>query len=249
VFVPTLRLSETRLDPRDVEDIVTATEALSERTARRVTILGISYGGSFGLIAAADPRLHDRLELVAVFGAYFDLRGLIQAASTGVSLVGDRRIPWEGDPRAREVLQNAATELVPPGQRDALTTALTNDDGIADLEPEARAVYELVTNDDPAATFALAGRLGDHATRIIEGSSPASVAGSLQVPVIALHSTDDPVTPYGEAVRLEAEMPEARLVTVSLFQHVDLEGASLPAMFPDLVRTWRFTSWVLRSQS
>lgn len=249
VFVPTLRLSSMRLERADIEGLVDAIGALARRTDRPVVVLGISYGGSLGMIAAADQRVRTDIELVAVFGAFFDLRGLIQAASTGVSLVGERRVPWGGDPRAGEVLREAALELVPRPQRDVLAAAFDRrDQGIPeDLPPEARSVYELVVNRDPRQTAALAARLGAHASKVIRDFSPSTFADQIASPVVAIHSTDDPVTPYGEAVRLKAALPDARLVTVSLFEHVDVDGLS-PRALPDLIRTWRFTSWVLEAQ-
>jgi pimeloyl-ACP methyl ester carboxylesterase len=248
VFVLQLDLMDRKFSEADIERIIDAVTWLGDRTGEQVTVLGISYGGSFGLIAGADPRLEGRIEQIAVFGAYFDLLGLVQAASTGVSVVGDRRIEWEPDPRAEEILQEAALHLVPQGQRPALRRALQGEERPQALSPETRVVYELVTNDDPAATYEIAEDLSPHARAFLDRFSPMTVADSIDAPVIALHSADDPVTPYGEAERLRRGLPHARVLRVQLFEHVDLGTSSIFEAIPELWQTWRFTSWVLAAQ-
>lgn len=248
VFVPVLELPDKRFTERDIDRIVEATLHLRERTGEQVVILGFSYGGSFGLIAAADPRLSGAIEQIAVFGAYFDLLGLVQAATTHISVVGDERIRWAPDRRAEEVLLEAALHLVARGDRDDLRAAFEGKMEASALSEGPRAVYDLITNDDPDLTYELAERLAPESKEMLETFSPSSVADHIHAPIIALHSTDDPVTPYAETLRLARALPRARVVTVELFQHVDFEGTSIVKAVPGLVQTWRFTSWMLSSQ-
>lgn len=96
VFVPQLSLFRGELDVADRDRVVRAVVALSARSGdRRVVLMGISFGGSLGLVAAADERAAPLVRLVATFGSYADLVGLVQAATTGVSVVGDRRLAWD----------------------------------------------------------------------------------------------------------------------------------------------------------
>ncbi|HVM35785.1 MAG TPA: alpha/beta hydrolase [Actinomycetota bacterium] len=249
VFVPELALARRDFVTSDIDAIVTATRALDgdQRTSGRAVLLGFSYGGSFALLAAADPRLEDRLELVATFGAYFDLVGVAQAVTTGSSLVGNREFEWDAHPDATKVFREVIVSLAPDEVRQPLRRALEGDVEEADLPAEARSIYEFATNSDPTRTFELASLLPDEMKALLERFSPASVAGRMDAPVVALHSTDDPVVPYGEGVRVEEGIDGARLVTVSLFRHVDPEGGRLGAI-PDLVRSWRFTSWIIAAQ-
>ncbi|HEV3475369.1 MAG TPA: alpha/beta hydrolase [Actinomycetota bacterium] len=252
VFVPDLTLASRRFDPQDFDRIVRAIVALSEHPSGTgpVVVLGISYGGSFALVAAADPRVAGHLQRVAVFGAYFDLVGVIQAVTTGVSLVGGTRVPWEGHPLAGALLQEAAISLIPEDARPPLRAVLEGRAEAASLPPEARGLHDLLTNRDPAATFELAERLPDRTREFLTGFSPSSVAGDIRVPVVAMHSSDDPAVPYGEAIRLARAMPTARLVTVRTFRHVDLEAGpgGVRSLLGDLWDAWTFTSWVLEPQ-
>jgi pimeloyl-ACP methyl ester carboxylesterase len=252
IFVPTLELAERRFVEEDIDRITRCAAALAdhELVHGRVTILGFSYGGSFALVAAADPRLDGRLAQVAVFGAYYDLVGLVQAVTTGVSLVDGRRIPWQGHPLAQAILRSRAVTLAPEKEQNALLVAL--DTGSAEgLGPRSRAIYDLLVNEDPERTFDLAARLPKPARDILSRFSPAAVADRIDVPVVAMHSTDDPAVPYGEALRLERGIPGTRLVGVEVFRHVDFSATSPAAWLQaadDLWNAWRFTSWILVAQ-
>jgi pimeloyl-ACP methyl ester carboxylesterase len=214
-------------------------------------MLGISYGGSLGLVAAADPRLAGRLAVVAVFGAYFDLGGVIQAVTTGESLVGGRRIPWDGHPLARAVLQEQAVAFAPASTRAELRGAFAGSVPAEDLSPPARAVFDLVTNEDPSRTGELVQALPEESRSVLERFSPSTVAGSIRAPVVAMHSTDDPAVPHAELLRLDRALSGARTVTVEAFRHVDLRAAGPGAWLGvgrDVLRAWTFTRWMLEAQ-
>ena len=248
VFVPVLDLADRRFAESDLDRIATATIALNDSTDQDVVLLGISYGGSLALIAAADARLDGRIAQVATFGAYFDLVGVIQAVSTGASIVGDQRLEWDPHPRAGEAMFEAALHVARREQRAALEGALTGRVPRSDLSHEARPIYDLVTNEDPGKTFELADQLDPQALAVLARFSPATVADRIDVPVIALHAVDDPITPFGEALRLKRDLEGARVVSVRLFDHVDFEDASILKAIPDLFQVWRFASWVLSAQ-
>ena len=252
VFVPDLVLYERRLVPEDLERIVAAVLALGDHPAAdgTVQLVGISYGGSFALVAAADERLRGKLEQVATFGAYWDLVGVIQAVTTGTSLVGSARVPWEGHPMARSILEEALLRLGPAELREPLRSALAEGDA-SGLDAEARAVFDLLRNEDPGRTRQLASALPEPLRRLLTAFSPSSVVDDLDVPVVAMHSTDDPAVPYGELARLKRALPGARVVTVSSFRHVDLSSSSSggwTSRVSDAWDAWRFTSWILSAQ-
>jgi pimeloyl-ACP methyl ester carboxylesterase len=251
VFIPDLILYERRFEAEDIDRIVRSALALETHPATEgpVLLLGISYGGSFALIATADKRLSGHLVQVATFGAYWDLVGVIQAVTTGTSLVNGASIPWEGHPTARSVLEQAVVGLAPPEMQASLGDALSRDEP-DELSPQARTVFELLRNEDPSRTRELAAGLPPQLGEFLQAFSPSSVEG-LEAPVVAMHSTDDPAVPYGELVRLRRALPEARIVTVSTFRHVD-PSSSAPggwtSKMADAWDAWRFTSWILAAQ-
>lgn len=228
VFVPELSLYHRRIDDADLDRIVAVTRALAEDTGGPVNLLGFSYGGSYGLVAAADDRLSGRVEQVATFGSYADLRGVIQAATTGASVYAGEVVEWDGDPRAGEMLRQATEQLVEPGDRAAFEA--------------------LLANDDPRRTPELIEALPTDVRAALDRFSPAAVAGDVDADVVALHAVDDPAVPFVESQRLVDAFPEARVLTVELFRHIDYQTGDTVRALPDLWRTWRFAGWVLAAQ-
>lgn len=253
VFVVDLELAKRRFVESDIDRVVRSARALSDHPLTRgpVTILGFSLGGSFGLVAAADPRLDGRLAQVAVFGAYFDMVGVIQAVTTGVSLVNGRRISWEPHPLASQILEDVVLRLAPPTGRAKLASALDGSITPNELPPPLRGFYDLLHNQDPERTYELAARLPGPAMEILARFSPSSVAADITTPVIVMHSVDDPAVPYGEALRIVEALPGTNLATVSLFRHVDFEPGSASDWFRaagDLWRAWGFAGRLLGAQ-
>lgn len=247
VFVPQLSLARRRLVLADITRLQNAARGLRDHTNARVVMLGFSYGGSFGLIAAADPSTGRALEHVAVFGAYFDLIGVLQAATTGISIVEEERFTWEPDPAVDEVVRGYGMRLVPPAQRPALEAALERGSG-DELPDETRAVFDLLTNERPERTTDLIERLPQRPRRLIERFSPAAVSDRIRPPVLAMHSRGDPAVPFAEILRLERGLPGARVVKISSFHHVDFGGLRALRATADLLQVWRFASLVLSSQ-
>jgi pimeloyl-ACP methyl ester carboxylesterase len=253
VLVPELTLAQRRFDLQDLERVVRAVLVLSGHrfVVGPVSLLGISYGGSFALVAAADPRLKGHLAQVAVFGAYWDLVGVIQAVTTGVTLVSGREIPWEGHPMAGEILEEQAVDLVPEKSRAGLQAALGGRADPGSLDPAARALYELLTNRDPQRTRLLVDGLGPGAREVVTRFSPASVADRIGAPVIAMHARGDPAVPFAESLHLARGLPQARVVRVGSFRHVDFQGPGAGGWIEaagDLLAAWRFASWILEAQ-
>ena len=246
VIVPELEVYGEDLVPADVERLVDIT-AVVAADHEAVVIAGLSFGGSLGLIAAGDPRLDGRVGLVATFGAYADLAGVIQAATTGVSLVGDQRIEWDPDPRAEDVVRDQVLALLPTGDRAAVTAALAGDHDAAALQPELRAVHELLTAENPGRTMPALDVAPEAVRERIAEVSPVRVAQDLEVEIVALHTVDDPVIPYGELVRLQAAYPQTQALTLTTFDHVGIgdDGQGWWVTVRDLWETARFVRRIL----
>jgi pimeloyl-ACP methyl ester carboxylesterase len=246
VVVPELEVFGEVLVPDDVDRLVDVAGALS-RDHGPVVLAGLSFGGSLSLVAADDPRLADRVALVATFGAYADLAGVVQAVTTGVSLVDGERIGWDPDPRAAEVVEAQLVGLLGGDDREEVEATLAGERSSADLAPPLRAVVEVLDEDDPARVVELLARTPPEVQDRIAEVSPVTVAPDLQVPIVALHARDDPVIPYGELVRLEAAYPQTRALTLATFDHVGLGDGDTSwwVTARDLWRTSRFVDLIL----
>ncbi len=253
VFVPELELSRQTFVWSDIEALRAAIVALartdgSGRTPS-VGVLGLSYGGSFALLAAEDPDVAAALSFVATFGSYVDVLSIIRGITTGATLVDGCAVPWKAAPEAPGILARAAAELISADRRHALSRALMEHDATG-LDAEARAVFDLLENRDPRRTAELATRLPAAMRETIARFSPEPELRSLRVPLFILQSVDDPATPPTEAERMHAAVPGSRLAMLGYFQHVRPGGAGAPlrGRLRDLARSWSFVSWVLGAQ-
>ena len=248
VVVPELEVYGEDLVPADVDRLVALTGALAD-VHGPVVIAGISFGASLGLVAAADPRIAREVALVATFGAYADLAGVVQAATSGVSLVGDQRIPWDPDPRALDVVREQLLGLLDADDRGKVQAALASRSDPADLPTELRAVHDLLVAEDPTLTMALVERSPPVVRDRIAAVSPARAGAGLTVPVIALHAADDPVIPYGELARLDTVIGEVEPLTLVTFDHVGIgtDRHSWWTTARDLWQTTRFVDRILRA--
>jgi pimeloyl-ACP methyl ester carboxylesterase len=249
VFVPELELYGEVLAEEDIARIVAAVEALhSSSGGRPVVLVGISFGGSLALIAAADERARGRVATVATFGAYTHLIGLVQAVTTGMSVVADEVIDWDPVPEAEEVLYERIVELLDEDEREPLEQVLAGHRDPEDLSGGAERLHALLTNDDPHRTFAIAAELPAPIRARIARLSPEPHLSEVDADILVAHARDDPVVPYGEAVRLSATRPDVDVRTLGSFDHVGIDATSPRAWvraLGDLGRIWRFTAGVL----
>jgi dienelactone hydrolase len=66
-------MRDFRLDPADVADIASAYDRLLARpdiAPARTGLIGTCVGGAFALMAAADPRIRDRVAFVWAYAPY-----------------------------------------------------------------------------------------------------------------------------------------------------------------------------------
>lgn len=247
VLVPQLELRHRRLDLGDPRRIGEAVLALAGDGT--VGILGFSYGAGLALVAVGDdPGVQRHAAFVATMGTYFDPVHLVRGVTTGVVPdVGGRTRPWQAAPEARDLFAaQLARSLGEPGGGALLRAWRGRDpDG---LGPGAAASYALLDNRDPARFDALFGALPATVRESFVAVSPARVAGSIRVPVLALHDDGDPASPPAESrLLVEAVGGRARLTEVGLLDHVRPEGA-LPGQLGDGLRLARFGARLLRQQ-
>jgi hypothetical protein len=245
VVVPELEVYDEDLVPADIDRIGRVVTALAPDHGR-VALVGVSFGGSLSLLAAADPTVGEQVSLVATFGAYADLGGVVQAATTGVSLIDGEVFPWAGDPRAADVVRDQVLGLLDDDESAAVAAALAGETDPASLADDLRAVHDLLANDDPARTPELIERTPAVVRERIDEVSPARAGAGLEVALIALHAVDDPVIPYGELVRLGSVFPHADQVTLTTFDHVGVDDQGGTGWWVTVQDLWRATAFVAR---
>jgi acetyl esterase/lipase len=194
--------------------------------ADRVGFAGFSVGAGLVSVAAADPRIRDRVALVEAFGGYYDLEDVVAAVTTTSIRDGDAHRPWSPDPLPREVIIANLVAAVPgPGQREALVQALAGHAPPMTLGMHARAVYDVLTNTDPERAGERYARLPAGQRDGLRAVSPAAHVTELHAPVFLMHDRGDPLIPYVESRRFrDALTPAGRPPYASefdIFEHVD----------------------------
>ena len=230
-------MREFRLDPEDIENISLAYQWLIEQPyvdPARSGLLGTCVGGSFALMAAANPLIRDRVAYISAYAPYSSLWTFARDVASGTRSCGDRREPWRVDPLTRKVFIHSMTSFLEPGEAEWFRSAFANRGGHLQnhsLSADGQAVYSLLTaldeNDAKTALRCLPPIIQERLTTL----SPMHYLKDIRAPlIILLHDREDQVVPIGESRRLRSVLAKHGGVhyTEMQFQHLDAAKAKLP---------------------
>lgn len=249
VVAPVLEaLARFRLDVEDVDRVAATIEWVVDEpdvAVGPVGVLGISIGGSYGLLAAMDERVADDVSTIMVFGGYHDLgpllsRWLTDPADTDTVLDPFREGRWL-------VLLGNVDRTVEDEDVGAVSACLralldgapcqTDDD----LGPRARLMVDAALS-EAALSPAAAAMLLDPLAPDIETLSPSNLTAAPTVPIYLLHAVGDPVVPITDLPLIEATLTDlgadVRVHTTDVFEHVDTDS------LPSLLDIWPLVRFV-----
>jgi pimeloyl-ACP methyl ester carboxylesterase len=197
----------------------------------RVGLLGVSVGGSLALLAAEDPSLAGRVDVVAGIAPYSDLVNALRLATTGYTLEEGRLVPYAAKSFLPLILARSLVAALPPSrERSALRTELLRlpDDAPhplalfrrlrpADVDPTVRPLVELLANRDPRRFDRLYAALPPALRAGVARLSPLGDAARLRAPVEIASAPHDKYFPLGEtrALAEAARRTEVRLTVTS----------------------------------
>ena len=199
--------------------------------AERVGLFGFSVGGSLALVAAADPRVRDRLRWVEAFGSYARLDDALVSVATHT--LDDRGVirRWEPDIAAQQHLANSLIgALTDQTERATLTVRYVHgDQSVAVdppvLSPEGRAIKALLDSRNRTAAEALLPELPAVAAQNFAALSPNEIVPDVRTRLFIMYDRDDPLLPFTGSRDLCAAAGQARIRTYcsgfAIFQHVD----------------------------
>ena len=214
---------------------------------RSVGLVAISYAVGPALLAASQTPTGRHVRFIVAIGGYYDIDTAIGFVATGYYRAPDGS--WQhatpNEWGKWVFVRSNADRVADPADRDRLRRIAERRladprAGISDLTarlgPDGRAVYDLVSNGDPARAPVLIGRLPaairDELRRLdLKGRDFRAIAG----PVFLIHGRDDAIIPFSESVKLaEALGPRADLTILDHFAHVDAGDIG----FADGLRLW-----------
>lgn len=204
---------------------------------------GFSYGVGIVLMASLEPDIREKVHYLLGFGGYHDMTNVVTYFTTGYY-----REEQTGTLKYREphdylkdvfTISNSVL-LQRTADRDRIRALLWNDSDDIDQEleklaPDARALYELVTNEDPHRVATLINKLSPRIRKELQGINPASRDFSqIKAQVILLHGRGDTMIPYTESIAIAQALPkdQVNLILIEGYAHTDVkpEPEDLPQL-------------------
>lgn len=225
-----------------IDTVGAAVTSLRARLGRdKVGVMGMSFGGGVGLLAAADPRFADAVSFVVAVGAHDDLARVSRffVTSEAEQVDGGKKPAKAHDYGAVVLMYSHASDFFAaedvPTARRALRAWLREERDEArtvarGLGPAARQKVERLFDGDlePFRAEILAAVAKRDAE--MRDVSPAGHLGGLRAPVFLLHGAGDTVIPSTETEWLATHVPARRLRAVLVspaIVHVELESPTL----------------------
>ena len=223
-------MRDRRLVPEDIENIAAAYDYLLQRPdvdPARSGLFGTCVGGSFALLAAANPSIRDRVAFVGAFAPYSSMWTLARDIASRTRSNGGSHEPWPVDPLTRDVFVRSVTDTLDPSEAERLRQDCSRDHEIdrAELSVDGRAVHTLLAAPDRDAAESALQRLPQAMRDRLDAMSPVLHAQDIRAALILVgHDRDDLVIPVGESRRLASALSAragARYTEYAMFQHAD----------------------------
>ena len=243
---------ELRMQPTDARAVADAFAWLASRPdlapGGRAGIGAFSYSVGPAVLAALEPDIRERVRFIVAVGGYYNLFRTVRFFTTGYfeeDGKGGRVTP--DDYGRLAFVYGAKTYLRAPrdhqlieaiAERKQRDRAADVSDLLAGLSGEAKAVYELAVNTDPARFPALLAGLPPAMLADLDALSLHNKdLGRLRARLLLIHGRNDNLIPYPESLALAQAAPQgkARVWLINrVLGHVDLSlGHAL---------TWQFIS-------
>ncbi len=240
-------LADGELTPTTVAQARAAVDAAAgsnEALGHGVTLAGVSGGATLSLLVAADPRVGPHVRRATAVAPCCDIGESLRMVTTGQYRVRGKPFPFGSGDFFRLVIARSVVAWLPPGaDRSRLRAHLL---ALEDYGPEplaglrswpreglgggARALVELIANEDPDRFDELVAALPDELRANVELLSPVAHAADVRAPVEVVVPRRDKYLPLADSYRFSIACPRARLTVLDALSHV------VPTVSPSDVR-------------
>ncbi len=186
----------------------------------KIGFFGFCAGGSFVLLAAADPEIHSRVSVVSAFSPYNDLIDYYSQTFSREAITQEGERPWEPAPETVGALTtNFNYRLTQSAkQKDPKSQNVNSLLAVISQKSSARQTKDTLLNSLPENFIEDAKQL-----------SPSTKAANIKAKVYIIHDYNDTFTPREESQRLATEIgPNAKLVMNKIFDHTTLQKNITP---------------------
>jgi len=223
-------MRDRRLVPEDKSHIAAAYEYLlwrPEVDATKSGLFGTCVGGSFALVAAAEPAIRNNVAFVGAFAPYASMWTLLRDIASRTRSNDGVIEPWAVDPLTHDVFIRSVTDALEPREaahlRDACSRGATVDP--RELSVDGGAVHRLLTAPGREAAEIALRQLPRALRERLVAMSPLQCVDEISAPVIMIgHDRDDAVIPVGESRRLALALSGrvgAKYTEYAMFEHAD----------------------------
>ena len=261
VVVPDLEgMKALRIRVSDAEDVLQSYLYVSrlKDVSHYGGMLGISYGAGPMLLASADPRIRDKISVVATFGGYYDLRNVMLFAMTGSFEYGSHRGRLRPEEFTRWMFAYRNLDLLrTPADRTTFRKIIEKRNRYENVEaallakslgPEGRALYDFLMNTDQERFGLLYEKLPVALREQVYQLSPARAIKYIKASFIIAHGMEDYAIPYTESLRLADAVGDRRRVHLELlpqFMHIEAVEPSVGTIYRKYVLGgWRLFSLI-----
>lgn len=238
VLTPEMRdLADYRITPSGVTTIADCVGYLGDRTdlvpEGKVGLIGISFGGGLSLVAAARPKVSERLLYVASVGGHHDLARVLRFFLTNTIRTPDGRTKLEAHEYGLVVaVYGRLDDLAPPADLERVRRVFRA--WLREDRPRARKLAEGLATERGRELFRLLDeqRLAELRPEIeawiashggdLAAVSPRGKLHEIPVPIYLLHGKNDRVIPPSELAwaRTELDGHVHRALVSGLLDHV-----------------------------
>lgn len=243
VLVPDLEGMKTlRIRLSDAEDILQSfLYLIKEKQAGPIGgMMGISYGAGPMLLAAADPRIRDKVSVVATFGGYYDLRAVMSFTLTGAYEYGGEQgyvrpessLRWMIAYRNLDLLRSSDDrmkfkKIIEKRNHYEIAAA----ESLAkSLGPEGKKLHAFLVNADQDRFALLYENLPLTVREYAYQLSPARAIKYISASFIVIHALDDYFIPYSESMRLADAVGDKNRVRLALLPQFMQNGPNDPSV-------------------
>jgi dienelactone hydrolase len=261
IIVPDMEgMKALRLRVSDAEDVLQSFLYVSRLKDAKHSggMLGISYGAGPTLLAAADQRIRDKVNVVATFGGYYDLRDVMLFIMTGNFAYGNHKGWMRPEEYSRWMFAYRNLDLLhSPADRAKLRKIIEKrnryetEEAAAlakSLGPEGRSVYDFLMNTDEERFGLLYENLPFALREQVYQLSPARAVRYIKASFIIAHGMEDYSIPYTESLRLADAVGDRRRVQLELlpqFMHIEPVEPSAGTIYKKYVLGgWRLFSLI-----
>lgn len=249
------------LDTNEPDNLVSAFQYLERQDyvdPKRVGMGGFCVGGSSALVAAADPRIRDRVYRINAFGPYFDAETVLLQGVSRTAVYGGERTSWQPAAATMRVMANELIMTL-DGSRDAATLRRRYVNGepatqeeMSALSPGGRTVARLLDGVEPDEAEALYATLPESFHRRLAAISPRHSVGGVRARTLVMTDRDDKMIPPAESRRLVESLPyprQVRYTELTAFDHVTLSDRRALALMGEAVRLYRHMHELVKAAS